>query len=166
MYFSKFPSFLAQIGATQKIVEDFFIRVSAGKNYTTSSVLLIDYFVKDGERIEDIAYNFYGNSEYHWVLLLVNMITDPRNDWPLRDADVYTMTRLKYGNTDSIHHYRTVVGHHEISAYANLIANGTIESVSNYNHELVLNDAKRKIKILDAQYLQEFVSDFSQRVKL
>jgi len=164
MYFSKFPLFLAKAGEEQKTIEDFFIRVTAGKNYSKTSVLLLDYVVKDMERVEDVAYAFYGNPEYHWVILLINEIVDPRSEWPLPDADVMTFVQFKYGSPTDTHHWRTVAGHFEISPYENLITAGTIEPVSNYQYELDVNEAKRKIKVLDPQYLSEFVNDFTHRV--
>lgn len=163
-YFSQFPTFLAKISDRQKVVEDFFIRVAAGKNYTSSSVLLLSTYVMDGERPEDVSYRFYGAADYHWVVLLVNNIVDPRIEWPFRDADVSTYTLRKYGSLTDNHHYQTVAGKHEISGYANLLAQNIIEGVSNFDYELSINEARRSIKILDPQYLNEFTMDLQHQV--
>lgn len=160
-YFSKFPTLLTQVGDVQQTVEDFFIRVSAGSTYTTVSALLTDYTVLDGERPEDVAYKFYNSMDYFWVILLINSIVDPRNEWPMLDQDILTFTTIKYGLPYAIHHWETVDGQFEISPYQSLVGQGTIVSVTNYDYELRVNEAKRSIKVLDAQYLTEFVSDFT-----
>lgn len=163
-YFSQFPTFIARIGDRQKIVEDFFVRVSAGKNYISSSVLLLSTYIKDGEKPEDVSYRYYNNAEYHWVIFLINNIVNPRTEWPLSDRDVATYTLQKYGYMDDVHHYRTVEGHHEITGYANLLALGQIEPVTNFQYEQDVNEAKRQIKVLDPQFLNEFVSDLQHQV--
>lgn len=165
-YFSQFPTFLAKIGDRQKLVEDFFVRVAPGKNYTSSSVLLLSTFILDGERPEDVAYRFYKNAEYHWVILLANNIVDPREEWPLPNADVYTFATRRYGVLNDVHHYRTVQGHHIISGYSQLLSQGIIEPVTNIEHELEVNEAKRHIKVLDPQFLNEFVSDLQNQINV
>lgn len=164
-YFSQFPTFIARAGDSQKIIEDFFLRVAPSKNYTSASVLLLSTFIVDGERPEDVSYRFYNSADFHWVVLLVNNIVDPRKEWPLANKDVHTYTIQKYGHLDDVHHYRTVNGKHEITGYANLLAQGVIEPVTNYEHELEVNEAKRSIKVLDPQFLAEFVSDLQHQIR-
>jgi hypothetical protein len=163
-YFSLFPTFLARLDGTQKVVEDFFVRVAAGKNYISSSVLLLSTYILDGERPEDVAYRYYQNQDYHWVVLLVNNIVDPRTEWPLADKDVPTHTMIRYGSLTEINHYRTVNGKFEISGYKALLDQNVIESVTHFQYEQELNEAKRNIKVLDPQFLNEFVTEFQHLV--
>ena len=163
-YFSQFPTFIARLGDRQKVVEDFFVRVAAGSNYTQASILLLSTNVLDGERPEDVSYRFYSSMDYHWVILLINNIVDPRLEWPFSDRDVALYTIKKYGSLTDVHHYQTVNGQHEISGYDTLIDQGIIEPVSNYNYEMSINDAKRNIKALDPQFLNEFVTSLQQQV--
>lgn len=163
-YFAQFPTFLAKIGDQQQVVEDFFIRVKAGKNYTSSSVLLLSTYIKDGERPEDVSYRFYRNAEYHWVVLLINNIVDPRGEWPKTDKDLVTYTLQRYGTLDDVHHYQTVNGQHEISGYSTLLGLGIIEPITNIEYEQELNENKRHIKVLNPQFLNEFVNDFQHQV--
>ena len=49
------------------------------------SVFLTPYLVNDGETPEMISYKVYENSQYHWVILHINNIINPRTEWPLEN---------------------------------------------------------------------------------
>lgn len=147
------------------MVEDIFKRISVGKNYAKASILLLNYYVTDMQKPEDIAFNVYGDAAYHWVILLVNNIVDVRAEWPKSTDDLITYTSKKYGSLTDIHHWRTVQGKHIITPYPSLITAGTIKSINNLDHETEVNEIKRDINILDPQYLQEFVSNFQSQIR-
>lgn len=84
-----------------KIREDIF-------NYVTS---LEDYYIKEGERPDQIAEKYYEDPELDWIVLITNNITDAQNQWPL-DGEVFRNYLIdKYGSDETlneIHHYETV----------------------------------------------------------
>ena len=43
--------------------------------------LLDKYDVAEGEKLEDIAYKIYGDTDYFWVVTLVNNIVNRYYDW-------------------------------------------------------------------------------------
>ena len=91
MYFEKFPlvaykNFTDPDTASQ-VVTNILKRVAFRKNVNESS-FFVNYVVGDGETPESIAYDYYGEAELHWVVLLFNNIIDPRHDWPM---DVNTL---------------------------------------------------------------------------
>lgn len=49
----------------------------------SSPYVFLPYTVKEGEKPEDIAYNYYGTVEATWLVLIANNIVDPYNQWPL-----------------------------------------------------------------------------------
>ena len=63
------------------------------------------YDVKEGETPEMIAHKLYGDSELHWVILLLNNVTDRFHDWPMSEAQFIQFVNDKYDNVDAIHHY-------------------------------------------------------------
>ena len=63
------------------------------------------YDVKDGDTPEIIAFNYYGDSNLHWVVLLMNEILDPRYDWPLDTVQLNDYTVQLWKDVDGIHHY-------------------------------------------------------------
>lgn len=89
MFFAKFPVFLARIGNETQTIEDFFVRIAPNVQYTTLANMLTPYFISDGQKIEDVAFDVYGDPSLHWVVLLCNNITNPYEDWPLEDAVLY-----------------------------------------------------------------------------
>ena len=54
------------------------------------------YRVQDSDTPEIIADKYYGNVEYHWVVLLFNNIIDPQFDWPLKSDTLIDYIDKKY----------------------------------------------------------------------
>lgn len=48
----------------------------------------IYYTIKNGETPEIISYNYYGTTDYWWIILLYNNIFDPFYEWPLSETDL------------------------------------------------------------------------------
>jgi len=168
MYFSKFPQFIMRLGEEQKVVTDFLIRVGVGKGYKDLSVLLLPYVIRDGEKAEHVAYNIYRNSEYHWVLYLINNITDPYTDWPIHSQDVKINAQKKYDNIEAIHHYElrshtptVIIDPYFLGEYDE----DEFFAVTNYEFEVAENEKKRTISILQPKYIQEFTNLLSSTLR-
>ena len=69
------------------VVPDIFRRIQLDK-FFSNRLLLVDYFVDDVERPEDVAHKIYGNSDYHWIVLLSNNIFDVEKEWPKNSKDL------------------------------------------------------------------------------
>lgn len=95
-YFSRFPSVLIQSNNKPIIITDFLRRVSLSEQFRANTVFMDDYLVKDGETPELVSNLFYGKPVYHWLILMVNDITNPREEWPILDAQVTDLVYLKY----------------------------------------------------------------------
>jgi hypothetical protein len=157
MFFSKFPTFVARLGNEQKIVTDFFAHVVAGDKFARYFSLLMPYTVKDGERIEHVAYKVYKDANYHWVIILLNKMSNPVEDWPLSENDLLKIAQEKYGESlYSVRHYELRNG---VMIHPDLFPiydPADIVEVTNWEYETRLNDAKRNIMLLDPKYLNEF----------
>jgi hypothetical protein len=68
--------------------------------------------IQDGETPEILAYQIYGNSDYHWIILHTNDIIDPRYDWPLTTDSLYAYIDDKYTSRTGIHHYEDTDGNY------------------------------------------------------
>ena len=55
-----------------------------------------DYVVSDGETPENLAHRFYGNSNKHWIILMMNDIVHPQFDWPKNDISLNKFIEKKY----------------------------------------------------------------------
>lgn len=163
MYFSKFPAFVAKLGEEQKVVTDFFTRVVVGEKFSKYSAYLMPYTVKDQERIEHVAYDFYRNAEFHWVIILLNGITNPREDWPMASHELLLMAEAKYGDDiNSLHHKELLNG--VIVEDTDDLSTDDYTLVTNLEYEIALNEAKRNIVLLDPKYLTEFVMNFENEL--
>jgi len=123
--------------------------------------LFEDYYLSDGEKIENVAYSFYGSTEYHWVLIYINGIKDPVNDLPQKDYVIREACAQIYGDIDAIHHYESTTNPGEWVDF--LYTPAVI--VTNIEHMTKENEKKRKIKVLRAQYLTDFVTMYMNEVQ-
>jgi len=108
-YFNRFPllAYAANNNAVVNIVSDVLRRVTVDKKTKENLVIFDEYDIQDGETPELVSYKFYDTTDYHWVILIVNDILDPRFGWPLTDEQLYTYTANKYGaaNVNATKHY-------------------------------------------------------------
>ena len=74
MYFSNIPKIIydSENNGNFKGVTNLLRRVKIRAKVKENAVLLDTYDVKNGETPEMIAHKYYGDSQYHWVVLLVN----------------------------------------------------------------------------------------------
>ena len=68
-----------------------FLPVSISNPY-----LFLPYTITDNDKPEDIAYYYYGSTDYTWLVLLANNIIDPYHDWPLGEEDFNKYLINKY----------------------------------------------------------------------
>ena len=107
MYFRQFPTIPYDSKGTGefKSVKNLLRRVGIRAKVKSNSMLYDTYDVKNGETPESIAFKLYGEAELHWVIMLVNDITDRFHDWPMTEAQFSQFVHDKYDNVDAVHHY-------------------------------------------------------------
>ena len=64
-------------------VKDVTRRVNFMKKTVSNPYVHLPYTVEEGDRPEDIAYYYYGSTDYTWLVYLANNMIDPYHDWPL-----------------------------------------------------------------------------------
>ena len=118
------------------------------------------YFVQDSDRPDTLAYQFYGDSELHWLILYVNggTMVNPYYDWPLTYFDLMKFVDKKYGaaNRNAVHHYEDA-NNYQVDSDAPIA-----DAVTNVKHEEILNDSKRLIRILQQRHVGEVVDEFKK----
>ena len=180
-YFSYFPQIENTFTETgTKIATNLFKRVKI-RNFSTvvKSGIYYKYTIKDGERPEDIADRYYGDTQYYWIILYANDIINIYAQWPRsqRDFEEYLIDR--YGSIEDIANENdTVALHHYEDGDGNWVSSdtywyddGTVAEnrdstfVSIYQHEVNLNDAKREINIIKKEYLHQIVGEMNKLFK-
>lgn len=70
--------------------------------------LFLPYTIADEDRPEDIAYYYYGSTDYTWLVLLANNIIDPYHQWPLKEDDFNNYLIKKYEQQSGVSGYAVV----------------------------------------------------------
>ena len=168
MYFDSFPVIFYDSTGNLifKDVTNLLRRVGLRTKVRTNSLLYDTYDVKEGETPEMIAHKLYGDTELHWIILLINEVTDRYHQWPMTTPQFLDFINDKYDNPDGIHHYETtqtsgdtkvkieVFNEVDENAYTGLTP------ITNREYEENEQDKRRKIKLLDPSYVNAFVSEF------
>ena len=176
MYFNQFEKGYYDLkgDGQQKLVTDLMTRVKVREKIIDEVSLYDTYDVPSGERPEDTAFKHFGSANYHWIILLTNNINDVYYDWPMSEQTFETFIKDKYTNPDAIHHYEltqssgktTASGPDDYSYLIEVNSDATgAQSVSNREFEQRLQDEKRKIKLLNEQYLSTFIEEFNTLVR-
>ena len=166
MYFKQFPTIPYDSHGTGKFkdVKNLLRRVAIRSKVKTNTMVYDTYDVKNGETPESIAFKLYGDAELHWVIMLVNDITDRYHDWPMSEAQFLQFVNDKYDNVDAVHHYEIAQSSGDTSTKINIGTSNadypTATAITNFEHEQEEQDKKRKIRLLDPLYIEAFVEEF------
>ena len=177
-YFSQFPLMAYDMAGNQqyKLLPNILKRVKLRSNLRAGSFLFDNYDVQDGERPEDVAYKWFGDAEYHWIILMTNNVTDRYYQWPLTQPQFQEHLTDKYGagNEDATHHFEKTTDSGRTTSngpndYSHLVeCNEDDENpaiITNRQYEQRKQDGYRSIKLLDTQYLNTFVEEFENLIK-
>ena len=159
-----------------KLVPHILRRVKLRSGIRSGMFLFDNYDVKDGEKPEDVAFKWFGDSGYHWIILMTNNITDRYYEWPMTQPQFQNFIEDKYGlaNIDAVHHYEITQTSGPTSSsgpddYSYLVECNSDEdgavSVSNRGYEQRLQDKFRSIRLLERKYLNQFVEEFEELIK-
>ena len=158
MYFKEFPTMLYRfdLGAEEVSIPvlDITRNVRFRKEILANITIYDEYDILDNETPERIAEKIYGNSKYHWIIMLVNERYDYTNDFPLSSYDLEKYINDKYTNPYATHHYVSLDGYIVDSNYSGAT------SVSNYDYEVSINESKRRIKIVPKLLIDKILSEY------
>ena len=171
MYFDNFPTipYDSELTGQFKDVKNLLRRVGVRAKVKSNASLFDTYDVKNGESPETIAFKMYGDANLHWVVMLLNDITDRYHDWPMSEAQFLQFVNEKYSNVDAVHHYEISQSSGDTSVKINIGTDNTdyptATAITNYEHEQKEQDNKRKIRLLDPNYIEDFVEEFKSLMK-
>lgn len=169
MFFGKFDKIQYEGKTVTNITNSILLKYRPMNNTT----LYTYHVVEEGETAEILAHKYYGKAADHWIILLLNNIVDPYFDWVLTSRELASLITDKYGagNEGKIHHLKNLttrkwVDEYTTSQYVN--KHGEViqtlpqhfKPVTNTEYETERNNAKREIKILAPQYVQDFKNQF------
>lgn len=131
------------------------------RNIKEDSSVIGEYQVREGETAWSLAWDFYGDVDYYWIILHLNDIVDPFFGWVLSSSELDRLVDIRYGSDrNAIHHwvyqnriYHTDPGH------------PLAFPISNYEHEDIENEKKRIVKILRPEFIGQAIKDFERSMR-
>ena len=169
-YFNQFPTMIYDPAGdgSAKLCTDIMSRVRVRANMKKEIVMLDPYDVKENETPEIVADKHHGSPYYHWVVMILNDISDINHDWvkSTRQLQKYLLTKYSEAQLNEPHHYEmyqtsgdtTITIEVENSTYPSATA------ITNYEYEVALNESKRSIDLLRNDYLTFFVDEFQSSI--
>lgn len=139
------------------------------------------YKIQDRDRPDLLAAQWYGDSQYMWVILLSNNMRD-LYDWPMTNLEFYEYLSQKYessaGEKDGVMQSQNTIYQYlwkqpatqqelvvDEILYNTLLINEK-RSVSMYDYESIINDQRRDIKRLFPETFQNLLRQFQQLMGL
>jgi len=171
MYFGHFPLIpYDSVGDGDfKLVTNLLKRVAVRSKVKTNVLVFDTYDLKSGETPELIADKLYNDPELHWVVLMMNDITDRYHQWPLNENQFLAHINDKYSNVDAVHHYEISQTSGDTTIKIDIGTDNTDHSdataITNYEYEVEQQDKMRKIRLLDPAYIESFVGEYKTLMK-
>lgn len=157
-YFQNLPL----IDYNDRQMRNILLRAVASTNMLTRASSYYPYVINEGDTPSTIAHDYYGSVAYDWVVLLSNTIIDPYHQWPLTAEQLDGMIAKKYGSVEEAQQ-RILVYRKEGQKYPYMTpTTWTFSSpteregfrpVYAYDHEVQMNEERRRIKLIDNAYL-------------
>ncbi len=171
MYFANFPVIpYDSVGNYDfKVVTNLLKRVAVRAKVKTNVVLYDTYDIKEGETPEILADTLYDDPEYHWVILLINDITDRYHQWPMSYPQFMSYIEDKYTDPNATHHYEISQTSGDTTVKIDIGLDNTDHSgataVTNFEYEEEIQNTNRKINLLRIGYLADFVAEYQKLMK-
>ena len=165
MYFENFPVIIYK----NKDVTNLLRRIAIRSKVKTNTLFFDTYDVKEGETPEIVADKLYGDPQLHWVIMIVNNIVDRYHGWPMFGNQFLDYVNEKYSNPSATHHYEIAQSSGDTSVKINIGTDNTdyptATAITNFEFEQTDQDNKRKIRLLDPRFIDDFVSEFKDLMK-
>ena len=193
-YFSQVPDFEYVSRLPDAKISDFiqvknlFKKGKLREDIFQSVAVFEKYQIRGDDRPDNVAFDFYQDSNLDWLVLTCNNIINVQTEWPLKQTDFDRYTLEKYGDYDTlfngVHHYETIEikdskgiimmpsGLRTDSTFAfkytdtqsdTIVELSNIaKAVTNYEYESQLEDDKRNIFLLKSKYLNIVRDDMEE----
>ena len=168
MYFESFPLIpYDSVGVGDfKVVTNLLKRVAMRSKVKTNVMMFDTYDVKEGETPEMIADKLYGDPELHWIILMMNNVTDRYHQWPMNNNQFLSYMHDKYTNQNATHHYEISQVSGDTTIKINVGSDNTDHSgataITNFEYEEALQDELRQIRLLDPRYVEAVVAEYEE----
>lgn len=95
-FLGRFPT----ISYKGQSVNNILIKIVIDRITKKYSTVYYPYVIREGERPDIIAADYYGDARYAWLVYLSNNIVDPYYEWPMTTTEFASFINKKYGGID------------------------------------------------------------------
>lgn len=173
-YFKHFPEVLYK----GKLLKNIARKTDFSKTVFAKTSVFLPYTIEDDDRPEDVAFYYYGDMKFTWLVYLSNNIVDPYYEWPLTDQQMQKFLIKKYAEvsgekgkrviswtkdttiTNNILHYENkeepgFIINKETFTMNPTIVEGEWYPIRYYEYEITKNENRRSIILLDRRYRKQ-----------
>jgi len=167
-YFNKFPL----INYDNNRAINILARVAVRKDIQKDQSIYYPLTIQDSERPDMVAYDYYGDSNYDWLLYYANDTIDPLFEFPLDQSSLDSYIKKKYG---SLENAMNTIKFYQLRSNPGIIINteSLIEQdnindwwgVSAYNYEIHLNDLKMTKYVIRNNLASKIAEELEAKLK-
>ena len=168
-------------------VKNFFKRGFLREDIFQELSFFTKYQIKGDDRPDNVAWNFYQESQLDWLVLTCNNIVNIQTEWPLKqtDFDRFLLDKYEtYEKLNDIHHYETIeikntmgvvllkeglevdesfsMTYYDSVTEKQVTPTTLTTSITNYVYEQKIEDDKRNIYLLKPKYLNIIYDDMDE----
>ena len=176
MYFKFYPTINYKIDGEYKEMLNIVLSNNAVDDIYNDQYF--DTMVIEEQTPEELSFDLYRDTQYYWVLLYVNKIVNPYEDWVISSELLEDYCKGKYGSKEAMLQpkYFTdtttkqiIVGVEEERVLEEWKATEIVpigyDMTTIYEYEQAINDKKRYIRYVPVSKILSFVDRFETAIK-
>lgn len=181
-YFDRFPT----VKYNGREVLNITRRAKLKESFRQNPFLYLPYVVEDDDRPEDVAFYYYGDPGYVWLIYYANDIVDPYTDWPMSYDQLNRYLIKKYqplapegtvgfgvihwmqntGITENIKHHicedGTILSPETPALLPSVYPAESYTTVRFYDWELEQNELKRNIFMVNREFADQMEKELEK----
>lgn len=179
----------ARIGSYVKM-KNLFRRIKLNDEVFQTATLFEKYQIRGDDRPDNVAYDYYEDSELDWLVLISNNIVNIQTEWPMPQLAFDSFLLDKYGSYDelnAVHHYETIevknskgitiveaglqvkkgmtYTYYEENQSSFVTTGDVTVEVTNKDYETKLEEGKRNISLIRAEYLPVILDEIEKSME-
>lgn len=178
-YFDNFPviKYKLPLDGYQRNIIDVTKRFNPILEVMKKATLFYDFTVKDGQTPEIVSDLFYDDMQYHWIIMMFNSVFDNNFDWPKTEDEFFSYIIENYQTEsyakNTVKNYYHIIQKETVYFGSTIKERKNIVDLSIYNtldaferkieyiwdYEFELNEKRRRIKILDQNYISKIMTE-------
>lgn len=186
--FASHPIVEYEINGKTILITNFFIHFTLREILKNNSNFLMSYDLTADERPDVVAEKVYGDGDLAWLVMMVNDITDPTEEWVKNTTNFQNFLTSKYENiaSDMYATSYTLNGDGKVADYdaVSILQNGKspfgttlskkevgATDITKYTdisvayNEQMQNENKRTIKLIKKEFVESVLNEINTKIK-